>query len=87
MGRHQARSGIALAAVGLTLGIPVAIVVVSSATEATTELGNLSDRQLLVWTRDPSQPEGVSPYYTEDPHDEGFSPYPTASLRTSVAPA
>ena len=75
MGRHQARSGIALAAVGLTLGIPVAIVVVSSAAETTTELGNLSDRQLLVWTRDPSQPEGVSPYYTEDPHDEGFSPY------------
>lgn len=75
MARHQARSGIALAAVSLTLGIPVAIVVVSSAAEATTELGNLSDRQLLVWTRDPGQPEGVSPYYTEDPNDEGFSPY------------
>jgi putative ABC transport system permease protein len=75
MARHQARSGIALAAISLTLGIPVAIVVVSSAAESTTELGNLSDRQLLVWTRDPSQPEGVSPYYTEDPDDEGFSPY------------
>jgi putative ABC transport system permease protein len=75
MARHQARSGIALAAIGLTLGVPVAIVVVSSAAEATTELGNLSERQLLVWTRDPGQPEGVSPYYTEDPNDEGFSPY------------
>lgn len=75
MARHQARSGIALAAVSLTLGIPVAIVVVSSADEITQELGNLSDHQLLVWTRDPSQPEGVSPYYTEDPNDEGFSPY------------
>lgn len=75
LGRHQARSGFALAGISLTLGIPVAIVVVSTRAEATRPLGNLSDRQLLVWTRDPSQPEGVSPYYTEDPHDEGFSPF------------
>ncbi|MGH9112339.1 MAG: FtsX-like permease family protein, partial [Acidimicrobiales bacterium] len=75
LGRHQARSGFALAAVSLTLGIPVAIVVVSTRAEATRPLGNLSDRQLLVWTRDPSQPDGVSPYYTEDPEDEGFSPF------------
>jgi putative ABC transport system permease protein len=75
LARHQARAGIALAAVSLTLGIPAAIVVTSTAAEASRPLGNLSDRQLLVWTRDPSQPEGVSPYYSEDPNDEGFSPY------------
>jgi putative ABC transport system permease protein len=76
LGRHQARSGAALAAISLTLGIPVAIVVAATAAEsAAARSGNLSDRQLLVWTRDPDQPEGVSPYYTEDPADEGFSPY------------
>jgi putative ABC transport system permease protein len=75
LARHQARSGAALAAVSLSLGIPVAIVVTATSAESTRPLGNLSDRQLLIWTRDPSQPEGVSPYYTEDPHDEGLSPY------------
>ncbi len=75
LARHQARSGAALAAISLTLGIPVAIVVAATAAESTAPLGNVSDNQLLVWTRDPSQPEGVSPYYTEDPNDDGFSPY------------
>jgi putative ABC transport system permease protein len=75
LARYQARSGIALAAVSLTLGIPAAIVVTSTAAEASRPLGNLPAHQLLIWTRDPSQPEGVSPYYTEDPNDEGFSPY------------
>jgi len=75
LARYQARSGIALAAVSLTLGIPAAIVVTSTAAEASRPPGNLPAHQLLIWTRDPSQPEGVSPYYTEDPDDEGFSPY------------
>ena len=35
----------------------------------------MSDNQLVVWTRDQGQPEGVSPFYTADPHDSGFSPY------------
>lgn len=75
LARYQARSGIALAAVSLTLGIPAAIVVTSTAAEASRPPGNLPNRQLLIWTRDPSQPAGVSPFYTEDPNDEGFSPY------------
>jgi putative ABC transport system permease protein len=75
LARYQARSGIALAAVSLTLGIPAAIVVTSTAAEASRPLGNLPNHQLLIWTRDPGQPEGVSPLYTEDPEDEGFSPY------------
>jgi putative ABC transport system permease protein len=75
LARYQVRSGIALAAVSLTLGIPTTIVVTSTAAEASRPLGNLPGHQLLIWTRDPSQPEGVSPFYTEDPNDEGFFPY------------
>jgi putative ABC transport system permease protein len=75
LARHQARSGIALAAVSLTLGIPATIVVTSTAAEASQPFGNLPSDQLLIWTRDPSQPAGVSPFYTEDPNDEGFSPF------------
>jgi len=75
LARYQARSGIVLAAVSLTLGIPATIVVTSTAAEASRPLSNLPDRQLIIWTRDASQPEGVSPFYTEDPNDEGFSPY------------
>ncbi|HMJ75729.1 MAG TPA: FtsX-like permease family protein [Iamia sp.] len=75
LGRQQARAGTALAAVSLSLGIPAAVVVASTAAEADRPYANVADDQVLVWTRDGSQPEGVSPYYTEDPHDDGFSPY------------
>jgi putative ABC transport system permease protein len=75
LARYRARSGVALAAVSLSLGVPVAIVVVASAADARAELGNVAPDQLLVWTRDDTQPEGESPFYTEDPSDEGFAPY------------
>ena len=52
LGRYQARSGAALAAISLALGIPVAIVVMAAAAEHTAAAGNLSDRQLLVRTAD-----------------------------------
>ena len=48
LGRYQARSGAALAAISLALGIPVAVVVTAAAAEHTADAGNLSDRQLLV---------------------------------------
>jgi putative ABC transport system permease protein len=48
LGRYQARSGAALAAISLALGIPVAIVVTAAAAEHTADTGNLSDSQLLV---------------------------------------
>ncbi|MPZ98428.1 MAG: FtsX-like permease family protein [Dehalococcoidia bacterium] len=73
--RYQSRSGVALAAISLALGISVAVIVGASAAEHGEAEGNVSERQLLVWTRDDSQPEGVSPYYTEDPNDAGFSPF------------
>jgi putative ABC transport system permease protein len=46
--RYQARSGAALAAFSLALGIGVAIIVGVSAAENTAQTGNLSDRQLLI---------------------------------------
>ena len=52
LGRYQARSGAALAAISLALGIPVAIVVMAAAAEHTAAAGNLSDYQVLVRTAD-----------------------------------
>lgn len=75
LGRYQARSAAALAGISLSLGIPVALVISGSAAAHGATLGNVSDRQLVVWTRDKSQPEGVSPFFTVDPHDSGFAPY------------
>jgi putative ABC transport system permease protein len=63
LGRHQARSGAALAAISLALGIPVAIVVTAAAAEHSADTGNLSDRQLLVQPeRDPGS---KAPYLPE----------------------
>jgi putative ABC transport system permease protein len=48
LSRYQARSGAALAAISLALGIPVAIVVVAAAAQDPADTGNLSDRQLML---------------------------------------
>ncbi len=48
LARFQARSGAALAAISLALGIPVAIVVTAAAAEHTADEGNLADNQLLI---------------------------------------
>ena len=48
LGRYQARSGAALAAISLSLGIAVTIVIAANAARPTALEGNLSDRQLLV---------------------------------------
>jgi putative ABC transport system permease protein len=50
--RYQARSGAALAAISLALGIGVATIVGVSAAEYTAQKGNLSDRQLLIRAAD-----------------------------------
>jgi putative ABC transport system permease protein len=47
LARFQARSGMALGAVSLAIGIPIAIVITSTARDASGEHGNLSDRDLL----------------------------------------
>lgn len=56
LGRNQARSGAALAAICLCLGVPVAVVVVADAAKASASQGNLSDRQLLIRTGDGPEP-------------------------------
>jgi putative ABC transport system permease protein len=48
LSRYQARSGAALAAISLSLAIPVAILAAASAAEYTAEEGNLPDRQVLI---------------------------------------
>ena len=48
LGRNQARSGAALAAIGLALGVPVAVVIVAGAERVDDTLGNLSSSQLLI---------------------------------------
>ena len=48
LGRYQARSGAALAAISLSLGIAVTIAIVATAARYSADEGNLSDRQLLI---------------------------------------
>ncbi|HEX9356254.1 MAG TPA: FtsX-like permease family protein [Streptosporangiaceae bacterium] len=55
LARHQARSGAALAAISLALGITAAIIISSAADKTAANAGNLPDAQILVWI---GQPEG-----------------------------
>jgi putative ABC transport system permease protein len=50
LARYQARSGTALAAISLALGIAAATIITASAAEENEQEANLSDRQLLIWT-------------------------------------
>ncbi len=75
LARYPARSGAALAAISLALGIAAAIAIGAAAAEHTADEGNLAAGQLLVWTRNANDREGVSPFYTEDSNDSGFSPF------------
>ncbi|SEO69036.1 putative ABC transport system permease protein [Actinacidiphila rubida] len=55
LGRHQARSGAALAAITLAIGLPVAISVLAGVNQSTPASGNLSAHEVLLRTsRDPS---------------------------------
>ena len=61
LARHQARSGAALAAISLVLGIPAAIVIMATAAEDSAAAGNLSDRQLLIRPADIDGPFAPTP--------------------------
>lgn len=50
LGRHQARSGAALAAVTLAIGLPVAISVLAAVSQISASTGNLSAGDLLIST-------------------------------------
>jgi putative ABC transport system permease protein len=62
LSRYQARSGAALAAITLALGIAAAVVVVAAAEEkqADSEPPNLSNRQIRVYTGATPDPESVA---------------------------
>ena len=62
LARYQARSGAALAAVTLSLGIAVTVVVIASAEEAkkASEPASLSDRQIRVYLG-PSEDRTLTP--------------------------
>ena len=53
LARYQARSGAALAAISLALGMAMAIIISSAADEAAATAGNLPDTQMLVWIGQP----------------------------------
>lgn len=55
LARHQARTGAALAAISLALGITAAIIISSAADKTAASAGNLPDSQILVWI---GQPDG-----------------------------
>jgi putative ABC transport system permease protein len=56
LARFQARSGMALGAVSLAVGIPIAIVITAGAVEAGEDEGNLSDRDLVLRIGDTGGP-------------------------------
>ncbi len=58
LARHQARSGAALAAISLALGITAAIIISSAADKTAATAGNLPDTQILVWTGQSDGPNG-----------------------------
>ena len=49
LGRYQARSAAALAAISLALGIAVAIMISTAADKTSADAGNLPDNQILAW--------------------------------------
>ena len=49
LGRQQARTGAALAAISLAIGISAAVIISSAADKTATTAGNLPDTQILVW--------------------------------------
>jgi putative ABC transport system permease protein len=58
LARHQARSGAALAAISLALGITAAIIISSAAAKTAASAGNLPDTQVLVWIGQPGGGNG-----------------------------
>ena len=59
LARHQARSGAALAAISLALGITAAIIISSAADMSAASAGNLPGTQILVWIGQPGGGNGA----------------------------
>lgn len=84
LARHQARSASAVAATAIAVGIPAAVLVTAQVAENRPDEGNVAADQLLVWTRADGDPEGYSPFYSEDPNDSGFAPFPPDLTATEI---
>ncbi|MCI0688320.1 MAG: FtsX-like permease family protein, partial [Sporichthyaceae bacterium] len=56
LSRYRARSGSALAAISLVLGIAATVVITTAATERATAFGNLAESQLLIRSDDVREP-------------------------------
>lgn len=66
LARYQARSGAALGAISLGLAIAVSAIVIAAAAEYGSDEGNVSDRQLMVWTGEVSDLDIFLPEPTAD---------------------
>jgi putative ABC transport system permease protein len=64
LARHQARSGAALAAISLALGITAAIIISSATDKAAANAGNLSGTQIAVWIGQPEAADSLVPIRT-----------------------
>ncbi len=64
LARHQARSGAALAAISLAVGITTAIIISSAADKAATNAGNLPDTQIAAWIGQPEAANSLVPIRT-----------------------
>ena len=66
LGRHQGRSGAALAAISLALGIPIAVVATAAAADNNLGPGNLSSTQFMLRPADLEGPFIVDPAAVSD---------------------
>jgi len=64
LARHQARSGAALAAISLAVGITAAIIISSAADKAAANAGNLPGTQILAWIGQPEAADALVPIRT-----------------------
>jgi putative ABC transport system permease protein len=64
LARHQARSGAALAAISLAVGITSAIIISSAADKAAANAGNLPDTQIVAWIGQPEAADSLVPIRT-----------------------
>ena len=64
LARHQARSGAALAAISLAMGITAAIIISSAADKVAATAGNLPGTQIAVWIGQPEAADSLVPIRT-----------------------
>jgi putative ABC transport system permease protein len=64
LARHQARSGAALAAISLAVGITTAIIISSAADKAAANAGNLPGTQIAAWIGQPEAADSLVPIRT-----------------------